>query len=55
MIPVFVIEVVIRIIQVFAKNEKLESRCLKNMIHEWNKANDVSPGNIERNKENEQL
>ena len=55
MIPVFVIEVVIRIIQVFAKNEKLESRCLKNMIHEWNKADDVSLGDRERNKENEQL
>lgn len=49
MIPIFVIEVVIRIIQVFAKNEKLESRCLKNMIHEWNKADDVSLSDRERN------
>ena len=33
MIPVFVIEVIIRIIQFYAKDTKLESRCLKNLIN----------------------
>ena len=53
MIPVFVIEVVIRIIQFYARDAKLESRYLINMIKEWkykdlSQADSVSPSDTER-------